>query len=158
MSEQITVSLHLPGLKKTIQYSFDSHVPNTELSNKIALDFKQEPRRSNVFLLGPGFIGTMHAYELWINSTPRVKNGDTLVLCVRKTLSKDQNEYYTVQQDALLHNKYLEPSLTQDIARYLLIQTHLNFELLGFKYFLPGTKLYDYSQSLDAEIFQYYKK
>ena len=151
----ITVTLHLPGLKKTVQYSYDS-IPNKYLTDRIAAEFGQELRRSNVFLLSEGFFETIRANDLWLTSTPPVKNGDTLILCVRKTTHTNQNEYYEAQNDVLSHNTHLNPPLTKDIAIDLLTQIKINFELLGHKYYLPGTFLHKYRKSLDEELSQWY--
>lgn len=150
----ITVTLHLPGLKKTVQYSYDS-IPNKYLTDAIATEFGQEPRRSNVFLLGEGFFGNLRANDLWLTSTPPVKNGDTLILCVRKT-TEANNEYYETQKDVLLHNTNLNPPLTKNIAIDLLTQIKVNFALLGHKYYLPGTSLYEYRKSLEEKLAQSY--
>ena len=157
MNDTIAVTLHLPGLKKTVQYSYDRRVSNDKLTEKIATEFGQEPRRSNVYLIGEGIFGSIRALELWVSSTRPVKNGDVLVLCVRETTVPGQNDYYNTQQDALFHNKYLNPPIALNIASDLLIQIKVNFALLGHRHFLPDTPLANYSKYLGEELSKYYE-
>ena len=154
-TDAITVTLHLPGLQKTVQYSYEP-ISNAKLSEKIARDFGQEPRRSNVSLIGENLFGTYCASQLWLSSTRPVKTGDTLVLCTRFTTVQGQNEYYETQQDALLHNKYLSPPLEKKIAIDLLMQIKVNFDLLGHKYYLPGAALYEHQANLHQEMNEWY--
>ena len=149
-----TVTLHLPGLKKTVQYSYDSSISNNQLTSKIANDFGQEPRRSGVFIIGEGVFGTIRAMEVWLSSP--VKNGDTLILCTRETTVQGKNEYYEIQKDSLMHNVYLNPPITKIVAVQLLVQIKANFRLLGHKHYLPGTVLHDYQTKMDEELDQWY--
>jgi len=155
-NESITVTLHLPGLKKTVAYSYSKPITNQQLATKIAIEFGQEPRRASVSVIGEGFFGLICPLQLWLSSTPPVKNGDTLILCTRKTTVQNQNDYYDVQQDALLHKKYLNPPIEKKIATDLLMQVEVNFAILGHKYYLPGTPLYDYQTKLDKEMSEWY--
>ena len=155
-SDPITVTLHVPGLKKTVQYSYDASIPNKQLTWKIATDFGQEPRRSCVFVIGEGVFGNIRPMEVWLSVTPPVQTGNTLILCTRKTTVQGQNEYYETQKDALSHNTYLNPPITKNIAIQLLMQIHVNFDLLGHKHYLPGTDLYAYQTKLGEELDQWY--
>ena len=155
VNESITVTLHLPGLQKTVQYSFDP-IPNAKLSEKIARDFGQEPRRSNISIIGENLFGTFCASQLWLSSTRPVKTGDILVLCTRFTTVQGQNDYFETQQDALLHNTYLFPPLEKKIAIDLLMQIKVNFDLLGHKYYLPGAVLYEHQMELEKELSEWY--
>lgn len=154
--EPIMVTLHLPGLKKTVEYSFSTPITNKQLADKIAADFGQESRRASVSILGESFFGEIGASQLWLHSTPRVKNGDTLILCIRETIVQNQNDYYETQKDSLLHNKYLNPPIPKKIAIDLLMQIDNNFDLLGYKYYLPGTRLHEYRTTLEKELSEFY--
>ena len=88
--------------------------------------------------------------------SPAVKHGDTLILCTRKSIARVENVNYDAQQDALLHNKYLSPPLTRDIAKTLLVEVGTNFHLIGHKHYLPGGVAYEYGSTLDATLEEHY--
>ena len=136
----LTFTLHLPGFKKTVQYSY----PNTNslILNNVCTTFGIVQRRAELFKLDKNIAWALHY--------PDLSDGDTLILVVRGTTVEGENEYYENQKDSLMNNKYLEPSISKHQATKLLAEIDTNFSLFGHRNWLPGGTGYNHRE--------YYKK
>jgi len=144
----LTFTLHLPGLMKTVQFSYlpkeqdkpngKSMDGNYKFSQLVCETFNVEYRRAQLYLLKNNI-----AYEICYY---RISDGDTLILVVRSTIDKAENEYYNNQQDSLMNNKYLQPSISKYQATRLLAEIKTKFNLIGWKNWMPGGNGYEYKQ------------
>ena len=154
----ITFTLHLPGLNKTVQMSYDKPITNCSESQVfhdfITTSFGVVPRRAQIFLIhmekGPIKLFMLPYYGITIS------NGDKLILCVRGTTVPGQNEYYETQKESLRQNTYLNPPLSKDDAKSLLISIAGDFEMYGHRYYFPGGQWYEYGKKLAVELAPYY--
>jgi len=152
----ITFTLHLPGLKKTMKMTYNIFpIKNEEVKNFIFTTFNIVPRRAKVFVFPKD--EDMLPIDLYDHHS-LISDGDTLIVCVRGTTVAGENEYYDNQEDSLLHNKYLDPPISKNYAKSLLIQIAMNFEFYGHKYHLPGGRWYEYKQYLSGLMDEHYDK
>jgi hypothetical protein len=145
----LTFTLHLPGLMKTVQFSYlpkEQDKPNGKsmdgnymFSQFVCETFNVVYRRAQLYLLRKDGIAKEICYS-------KISDGDTLILVVRPTIDESQNEYYNNQQDSLKNNKYLEPSITKYQAASLLADIKTQFNLIGWKNWMPGGTGYQYKQ------------
>jgi hypothetical protein len=154
---KFTFTIHLPGLKKTMQMSYKkipiSSSDILEFHNFITNTFNVVSRRARIFWFhkdkGPYAIN-------WMPHDSELLNGDTFILCVRGTTVEGENEYYDTQKESLKLNKYLNPSISKNNAISLLISIAGGFESYGHKYYCPGGRWYEYQKQLDIELESYY--
>ena len=133
----LTFTLHLPGYKKTVQYSYS--ITNSSILNDFCNTFGIVQRRAELFKLYKGIASNVHHYS-------ELSDGDTLILVVRGTTVEGENEYYENQKDSLMNNKYLQPSISKYQATRLLAEIKTNFNLFGWKHWMPGGTGYQYKQ------------
>jgi hypothetical protein len=145
----LTFTLHLPGLMKTVQFSYlpkEQDKPNGKSMNGnymfsqfVCETFNVVYRRAQLYLLRKDGIASEICYS-------KISDGDTLILVVRPTIDESQNEYYNNQQDSLMNNKYLQPSISKYQATRLLAEIKTQFNLIGWKNWMPGGRGYEYKQ------------
>jgi len=126
------------NLNETTDRRLEFPPEQIDLRTKILLDFEiltestQElSRRYNLYLIEKDGHPTTLKYP---RDTPIIKNGDTIILCARKTVPEvnngvNQNTYYNNQQIVLQNNTCLKPPISVDTAAYLLRDIDW-----GFKY------------------------
>ena len=137
----LTFTVHLPGYKKTVQYSYS--ITNRSILNDFCTTFGIVQRRAELFKLYKGIAANVHHYS-------ELSDGDTLILVVRGTTVEGENEYYENQKDSLMNNKYLDPPISKDQATKLLAEIDTNFCLFGHRNWFPGGSGYNHRE--------YYKK
>ena len=153
----LTFTLHLPGLKKTVQFSYlpkeqDHQVGNTMKGNYmfkmfVCNTFDVVYRRAQLFKLHKG-IASEVCYS-------KISDGDTLILVVRSTVNESENEYFNNQKESLMNNKYLQPSITKHQASSLLAEIKSQFNLFGHKNWLPGGTGYEYTEYYNKNVLNY---